>query len=108
MLQDSFIKKAHFKSMDFSDCVDLLLNSLRSDFSNIGSEGSDGNGGSFLLGLSSDIGVESLRGDTVVVLDTDDLLGPGVAAAGDRGPLVLAVTVLVFSFLRFKYSCKLT
>lgn len=85
---------------------DLLLNSLRSDFSNIGSEGSDGNGGSFLSTLSSDMGMESLRGDAAVVLDTEGLLGPALAAAGDNDPLV--VTVLVFSFLRFKYSCRLT
>lgn len=83
---------------------------MRSVFSNIGSEGKEGNGGSFLSSLSREMGVESLRGDTDVVLDTLDLLEPAVAADDTMTApmLLLLVVVLVFSFLRFKYSCRLT
>lgn len=56
------------------------------------------------------MGLESLRGEVVVVLDTDDtLLGPGPAEEHDASEGEIGeVIVLGLSFFLFKYSCKLT
>lgn len=54
------------------------------------------------------MGLESLRGEVVVVLDTDDtLLGPAEEHDASDGEIGEAI-VLGLSFFLFKYSCKLT
>ena len=88
---------------------ELLLNSLCSVFSNMGSEGREGRGGSFLSNFSRVKGMLSLRGDVVVVLDTGVLVGLVVTPdvdVDDVSQLLLDEDVLVFSFLRFRYSCS--